>query len=103
MTPAELDRLWQDQRYWSPIGIYRCPLDPRLIVPKRIRWAGWTLNFAHRAAWLVLLGSVVLAAGPTLLVVLSRRAGPFEIILTTAASVALIVALSAWEASRSRG
>ncbi len=103
MTPAELDRLWQDQRFWSPIGIYRCPRDPRLIVPKRARWAGWTLNFAHRAAWLVLAGSVLLAAGPTLLVVLSGRAGPFGIILTTAASVALVVALSVWEASRPRG
>jgi uncharacterized membrane protein len=78
MTPEQLERLWQDPRCWSPIGIYRCPLDPRIVVPKRIRWAGWTLNFAHRAAWPVLLGLVVLA-------------------------VALIVALSAWEASRPRG
>lgn len=52
------------------------PEDPRIVVPRRIRWAGWTLNFAHRAAWLVLL---------------------------TAASVALLVALSAWEAFRPRG
>lgn len=49
MTPAELDRLWQDQRFWSPIGICHCPRDPRLIVPRRVRWAGWTLNFAHRS------------------------------------------------------
>lgn len=102
MTPQELDRLWRDPRCWSPIGIYRCPLDPRIVVPKRMRWAGWTLNFAHRAAWPVLLGSVVVAAGPTLLVVLNARAGPLQVILTTAASVALIVALSAWEASRPR-
>jgi hypothetical protein len=103
MTPEELDRLWQDPRFWSPIGIYRCPLDPRIVVPRRIRWAGWTLNFAHRAAWLVLLGSVVLAAGPTLLVVLRGRASQLQVILVTAASVALLVALSAWEASRPRG
>ena len=102
MTREELDRLWRDPRFWSPIGIYRCPGDPRIVVPKRLRWAGWTLNFAHPAAWLVLFGSVMLVAGPTLLVVLSRRATPGEAMLTTLASVALLVALSAWEAQRSR-
>jgi hypothetical protein len=103
MTPEALERLWGDPRFWSPIGIYRCPADPRLVVPKRVRWAGWTLNFAHPTAWLVLAGSVVLAAGPTMLVVLSRRAGPFQVLLTLIASVALLIALSAWEASRPRG
>ncbi|HTC22753.1 MAG TPA: DUF5808 domain-containing protein [Gemmatimonadales bacterium] len=102
MTPEELDRLWRDPRCWSPIGIYRCPADPRVVVPKRVRWAGWTLNFARPSAWWVLLGSVVLAAGPTLLVVLRGRARPVQAILTTIASVALVIALSAWEASRPR-
>lgn len=102
MTNQELDRLWADPQYWTPWGIYRCPADPRLIVPKRVRWAGWTLNFAHRSAWVVLAGSLLLAAGPTLLVVASGRATPAVEALTTLASVGLVIALSAWEATRPR-
>jgi uncharacterized membrane protein len=37
---------------------YRNPEDSRLIVPKLVG-IGWTLNFAHRTAWL-LLGLVLL-------------------------------------------
>jgi uncharacterized membrane protein len=76
VSREELDRLWRDPRRWSAIGIYRCPADPRVIVPKRARWAGWTLNFARPAVWPVLLGSVLLAAGPTVLLIMSGRATP---------------------------
>jgi uncharacterized membrane protein len=40
--------------------LYRNPEDSRLIVPKQIG-IGWTLNFAHRGAWL-LLGLTLLPA-----------------------------------------
>ncbi|PTL76376.1 DUF5808 domain-containing protein [Vitiosangium sp. GDMCC 1.1324] len=33
--------------------LYRNPEDPRLLVPK-LSGVGWTLNFAHRSAWLLL-------------------------------------------------
>ncbi len=33
--------------------LYRNPNDPRLIVPKLVG-VGWTFNFAHRGAWLLL-------------------------------------------------
>ena len=81
MAQAELDRLWGDPRFWSPIGIYRCPADPRVVV---------------------LLGSVLLAAGPTVLAVWSGRMGPIAVVLTTLSSVTLVIALAAWEASRPR-
>ncbi len=99
MSREELDRLWRDPRCWSPVGIYRCAADPRVIVPKRVQWAGWTLNFARPAVWPVLLGSVLLAAGPTVLVIMSGRATPLGAALTTLGSVTLLIALSAWEAS----
>ncbi len=35
--------------------------DRRFIVPKRIRWLGWTLNFAYRSAWLWLISMVSIA------------------------------------------
>lgn len=28
--------------------------DKRIIVPKRIKWMGWTLNFAHPLTFLIL-------------------------------------------------
>ena len=42
-----LEELWEDSDHWSG-GIYFCKKDPRLIVPKRVKWTGWTINFGHR-------------------------------------------------------
>jgi hypothetical protein len=60
MEKEDLDRLWSDKRNWTPAGLYRCPADPRLIVPKRIWWLGWTLNIAHAAS--KRLSAVIVAA-----------------------------------------
>jgi len=46
-----LDKLWSDPVNWHGCGIYYCKDDPRTIVPKRIKWMGWTMNFAHASAW----------------------------------------------------
>lgn len=53
-----LDRLWADPKNWSG-GLYSCKEDPRVVVPKRIRWAGTTLNFSHPRAWPVLGGFIL--------------------------------------------
>jgi uncharacterized membrane protein len=102
MAAAELERLWQDPRNWTPPGIYRSAADPRLIVPKRRRWAGWTLNFGHRAAWLVLLGSIVIAVGPVLLVLALGRVSAATVVGAIAASVLVLSVGSAWESERPR-
>ena len=102
MASPELERLWGDPSHWSPPGIYRCVEDPRLIVPKRRRWAGWTLNFAHRGAWLVLLGSVVVAAGPTVALVLLGRPAPGVVLIVLCVSILVIIAVSTWESERKR-
>jgi hypothetical protein len=39
------------------------------MVPKRIRWTGWTLNFAHPRAYLLLIAIIAVATVPTLLTV----------------------------------
>ena len=49
------------QSPWRFVVIYFDKSDPRLLVPKRTG-LGWTLNFAHRASWVV-LGSTVLVVG----------------------------------------
>ncbi len=49
---------WRNSDNWY-FGIYNSPRDTRVWVAKRIPWTGWTLNFAHRAAWIWTFGVVV--------------------------------------------
>jgi uncharacterized membrane protein len=48
---------------YDRIGLYHDAADPRLLVPKRIRAMGWTINVDHRYGRPVLaaLGLAVLA------------------------------------------
>ena len=42
--------------------LYYNPDDKRLIVPKSIKWMGWTLNFANPAAYLIILVIILFVA-----------------------------------------
>ena len=72
VSPRTRDQLWRDPQHWDRLSVYRCPADPRLLVPAR-RGLGWTVNMAHRRAQLALwgvLGAVLaLVAGLTAFVV----------------------------------
>lgn len=48
-----------DDAHWKLGSIYYNPQDPSIFVEKRVG-VGWTLNFAHPAGWMTLLG--ILAA-----------------------------------------
>ena len=48
-----------DDRYWYAGVFYTNPDDPALFVPKRFG-LGWTLNFGHPQAKLVLIGILLL-------------------------------------------
>ena len=100
MTRDELDRLWASPDNWSLV--YRCAQDPRIIVPRRRRWMGWTINFAHPQAGRVIVLSVLLAVGPVLLLLYLRLISPLLMPLVLLVSVAVLVGLSHWEATRSR-
>ncbi len=66
-----------DDRYWSGGIFYNNPDDPNLFVPKRFG-LGWTLNFGHPQAKLVLIGVLVgilvLSLLPVLTVLISGTA-----------------------------
>jgi uncharacterized membrane protein len=50
---------------WGWLGVYSSEQDSRLVVPKRNRIMGWTLNFAHPGARFLfglLLAAALLAA-----------------------------------------
>jgi hypothetical protein len=102
MAAPELERLWEDPQYWKPPGIYRCAADPRLVVPKRRRWAGWTLNFAHRTAWLLLLGSIVIAVGPLLVILMAGPVSGTTLLGAVGGSLVVLSLLSVWESERRR-
>ena len=58
-----LDRLWRDPGHWQGLGRYYCKHDPRVIVPKRIKGFGWTINFANSWAWPTII-IMILSACP---------------------------------------
>ncbi len=100
MTRKELDELWASPNNWSLV--YRCANDPRVIVPRRRPWMGWTINFAHPLTWVVLIVMVAIAVRPGLLLFeLGIVSAPF-FLLTVGVSIATAVGVSHWEASRSR-
>lgn len=64
---------WERLENWTGwLGTYRSAKDSRIVVPKRTVALGWTLNFAHRAAWWSLLGMLTVPFGLVVLVLLWR-------------------------------
>jgi hypothetical protein len=70
-----LDKLWADSHNWRAGLIYVCKDDPRFVVPKRNKWSGWTLNFAHPSAWLALLVCLLSLIVPTICFALAGLMG----------------------------
>ena len=66
MTEQEMEDCWKDRSNWGLV--YHCKADPRPIVPKRIKWMGWTINAAQPSAIPALLGMFAILLGPTLVV-----------------------------------
>lgn len=56
----------QSDRYWKAGLFYYNPNDPAILVAKRVG-IGYTLNFANKLSWLLLLGILLLALFPALL------------------------------------
>ena len=63
---TDVEALWRDPSNWKWGAIYYCQEDPRVMVPKRLRWTGWTTNFTHSWAWPSLVLILVLSLLPTL-------------------------------------
>jgi uncharacterized membrane protein len=57
----ELDRMRNDPGNYKWGIFYFNPQDSRILVPRRIHWMGWTLNFASPYSYLIILGIIVFA------------------------------------------
>lgn len=66
MKKSPFEQYWRDKNNWKFGLFYVCAEDPRVIVPKHPAWAGKTLNFAHRAAYIILFLTLVVCIVPLL-------------------------------------
>ena len=50
----------KDENWGGPCwgAVYFCKKDPRIVVPKRIKWLGYTVNLAHTAGVLFFIGAL---------------------------------------------
>jgi len=103
MTKDELNRLWADDKHWNRWGLYNCSHDPRLIVPKRITWTGWTANTAHGFSFkaLALFAAIlILALAPLAAVIFQRQPTWLSLGIAIAVSLGLVSAVCHWHASQ---
>jgi len=101
MTKEELETLWRDKNNWLWGAIYCCKNDPRLVVPKRIKWTGWTMNFAYPWRAIGLIIFIILAASLPFIIELKLNiATPAVMCVTLAVVALLVVGLLAYLSSR---
>lgn len=92
MHPLD-EKYWVRPENWRWWG-YFCKDDPRLVVCKRPRWAGYTMNFAHRRAYYVLGGFVLLALAPMLTAIAVAPDNVWLVLGACAASIVILTGLS---------
>ncbi len=101
MTKEELETLWRDKNNWLWGAIYYCKKDPRLVVPKPVKWTGWTMNFAYPWRVIGFIIFIILAASlPFIIELRLKIATPAVICITVAAVAVLIIGLCAYLSSR---
>jgi hypothetical protein len=100
MTPEELEafRKNPENQKW---GVYYCKADPRVIVPKRLKWMGWTINFARPSAIPVMLLTLAIVVAP-ILVVKTWNGGIGALMTTVLISTAVLCLLCAHLSSSKR-
>lgn len=67
MKDNPYDIYWSDIKNWKWRLFYVSKDDPRVIVPKKSKWMGRTLNFAHSRAFIVLTLTVAAILVPNAL------------------------------------
>ncbi|MFH1884764.1 MAG: DUF5808 domain-containing protein [Planctomycetota bacterium] len=101
MTKEELETLWADKNNWLWGAIYYCKNDPRLVVPKPIKWTGWTVNFAYpwRAIGFIIF-TIFAASLPFFIELKLNVATPIVMCITLAVVAILIIGLFSYLSSK---
>ena len=100
MTRDEIEVCWKDPQNWK-WGVYYCKTDPRAIVPKRLKWAGWTVNLARPSAIPITLLLMALLVVP-LRIMSAKGATPGIVWMTATASVTILCLVCAYLSSRTK-
>ena len=96
-----MEKLWADKDNWLWDTIYYCKNDPRLVVPKRIKWTGWTVNFAYPWRAIGFIVFILFAASlPFIIELKLNLATPVVICVTLAVIAVLIIKLFAYLSSK---
>ena len=99
MTREEIENCWKDPRNRKWGLFYYCKADPRVIVPKRLKWMGWTINTARPSAVPVVLLLLAIVAVP-LLIAKAMGAGTGTRLVTGAAAITVLCLVCAYLSSR---
>ena len=101
ITKDELEILWKDKNNWRWGAVYYCKNDPRVVVPKRFKWTGWTINFAYpwRAIGFIIT-TISAAYLPIFIEMKLNIASPVVICVTLIIIAILIVGLTSYLSSK---
>lgn len=101
MTREEIEACWKGpkNRKWGPL--YYCKADPRVIVPKRPKWMGWTANFAHPAAIPVTALLIALVGAPPWIAI-ALGASTGLVAATVVAAIGAVCLVCAYLSSRTK-
>ena len=99
MTREEIEVCWRDRSNYKWGLIYYCKADPRAIVPRRLKWMGWTVNFARPGAIPITLFLVAMVAIP-LFIVRALGGGSGIELITGAGSILALCLVCAYLSSR---
>ena len=99
MNREKLEQIWSEPDNWTWGVIYRSKEDPRVIVPRRWKWGGWTLNFDHPHAWLTGIFAMLVAVGPALIALALGVRGIWRLSVIFL-SILMLIVWSHWESTR---
>ena len=101
MIREEIEARWRDPGNQKWGLIYYCKADPRAIVPRRLKWMGWTLNFARPSAipW---VGLVIAVLAVPIRILTAKGAATSIVLVTYGAALAVVCLLCAYLSSRTK-
>ena len=100
MTREKIEACWRSPSNYK-WGFYFCKADPRPIVPKRLKWMGWTVNLARPSAIPITLLLVAIMAAP-LFLVRAQGAGRGIELITGALSITVLCLVCSHLSSRAK-
>ena len=101
MTKEELENLWKNKNNWRWGAIYHCKDDPRLVVPKPVKWTGWTMNFAYPWRAIGFIVFIIFASSlPFVIEMKLNVATPVIIFVTLIVIAVLIIGLCSYLSSK---